>query len=56
MMNDKKSMQNRQIKQEKLFIDELWIAHVAFPEKKKNPTFKKPGNTALIIKPDEFKE
>lgn len=28
-MNDQKSMQNGQIKQVKLFIDELWIAHVA---------------------------
>lgn len=56
MMNDQKSMQNGQIKQVKLFIDELWIAYVAFPEKKKNPTFKKPGKTALIIKSDELKE
>ncbi|MVT05935.1 hypothetical protein CD006_25595 [Enterobacter sp. 10-1] len=56
MMNDQKSMKNRQIKQVKLFTDELWIAHVAFSEKKKNPSFKKPGNTALIIKSDEFKE
>ncbi|MEZ2453651.1 hypothetical protein [Raoultella planticola] len=55
-MNDKKSEQTKHAKQEKLFIDELWIAHAAFPEKKKNPTLKKTGNTALIIKPDEFKE
>ncbi|QZY82983.1 hypothetical protein K7H21_28815 (plasmid) [Klebsiella sp. CTHL.F3a] len=58
-MNDKKSEQNIHVKHanhEKIFIDELWIAHAAFSEKKKNPSFKKPGNTALIIKPDEFKE
>lgn len=55
-MDDKKSKQNKHVKQEKLFIDELWIALAAFPEKKKNPTFKKPGKTALIIKSDEFKE
>ena len=55
-MNEKKSEQIKHVKQEKLFIDELWIALAAFPEKKKNPTFKKPGKTALIIKSDEFKE
>lgn len=55
-MNDKKSEQIKHAKQEKLFIDELWIAHAAFPEKKKNPSFKIPGNAALIIKSDEFKE
>lgn len=54
-MDDKKSKQNKNVKQEELFIDELWIAHDACHEKKNNPTFKKPGKTALIIKSDEFK-
>lgn len=58
-MNDKKSEQNIHVKHanyEKILIDELWIVHATFSEKKKNPSFKKTGNTALIIKSDEFKE
>lgn len=48
-MNEKKSEQIKHVKQEKLFIDELWIAHAAFPEKKNNPSFKILGIAALTI-------
>lgn len=39
-MNDDKTGKNTNANQKKLFPDELWIAHAAFPAKKKNPSLK----------------
>lgn len=47
MRNNKKTEQKTNTNRKKLFTDELWTAHAAFPVKKKNPSFKKPGPTVL---------